>query len=267
MTNIKIIVVAVMGIGFGSSIASAGPLYDINILGSTSASGPFSSTLTVVPGQTYFFEMTGQLVSGATNTQGATMRTVSSITTADGANSLSLNILDNGSNSIQASFSGLSLQNGWDGGTGHTPGSIVSQGAGMNNEISASRPIQAPGIFTGNTTPSVIETGSFTIPSTPLDSGVTSLITGNFGGSLSTGKFNGGAGSFAATSATESGTDPFIGYTPLTLQTTGVAPVAWTGGAWGTACLGHFRQLERSRSRAPPATPPTTPTPRPSTAV
>ncbi len=224
MSKIKIIAVAVLGIGFGASVASASPLYDINILGSTSASGPFSSTLTVAPGQTYFFELTGQLVSGATNTQGTTMRTVSSITAADGANSLSLNIVDNGSNPIQASFSGLSLQNGWNGGTGDSVGSIIDEGVGMNNEVSTSRPIQAPGVFAGNTAPTIFETGSFTIPATPLGPGLTSMITGNFGGVLSTGKFNGGTGSFATTVASESGTDPFIGYTKLTLQTGAYVP-------------------------------------------
>ncbi len=64
---------------FGN-IASAAPLYNISVLGSTSASGPFTSDLEVTPGQTVFYRLTGSVAPVGTVNGARTITSIGSMT-------------------------------------------------------------------------------------------------------------------------------------------------------------------------------------------
>ncbi len=175
------------------------PLYNIQILASANQNGPYSSSLNVVPGGTYYFEAVGQLAPiGTSNTQGTTTKTITSeVAGVDGANSLSLNLLDLGSSAIPISFSTATLASAsttpssaadWDAGTGASPGTPTSTGGGNLNELLNARPIHAPGVFTGVNAGAagseVIEFGTFVVASS-VAPGSAAQVAGSFAGSTS----------------------------------------------------------------------------------
>ena len=67
-----------------ASMATAAPLYNISVLASSSQTGPYTSSLEVQPGHTYFYEIVGKLNPiGTVNTH--TNGTINSVSAADGA--------------------------------------------------------------------------------------------------------------------------------------------------------------------------------------
>jgi hypothetical protein len=230
-------------------LATADPLYNISILASTSQNGPYTSSLEVQPGQTYYYEVVGQVAPiGTVNGP----RTITSQSAADGANSLSVNILANGSNPIQIGFnsSALALTStipssvaDWNGAPGFSAGTIADNGGGMHNAINLARPIHAAGVVSGGLSPDVILFGSFTVDSAPLGPGLLSLVTPSFGGVASTFKYNSAANTAFVSSSTENGATPYLGFAPLTLTTANVPePSSFILGGIGVIALWVIRR-------------------------
>src|SRR5262245_12316649 len=119
-----------------ATAASAAPLFNISVLASANQNGPYTSALTVEPGHTYFYEVVGKVASiGTVNTH--TNGTINSQSAADGANSMSVTLLDSGANPIQinfnSSFLGTTGSNpaaaaDWNGAPGFSGGTIGSVG-------------------------------------------------------------------------------------------------------------------------------------------
>jgi hypothetical protein len=206
-------------------MARASALVDLQVLGSTDGQN-YSSTLQVVAGQTYDFEVVGQLASvGTVNAHpGGTI--TSEVAGVDGIGSTNYNLIDNGANPVQISFTSSQLQGTYSQGFGGTAGTPASSNGGTNNELDDVRPINPFLVYNGvNGSPVVMESGTFTVPSAAASS--TSQLVGVYGGQLSGFKINNNQ-TQAMSASTESGSDgfndPYQQIAPLTL-TTGASPV------------------------------------------
>jgi hypothetical protein len=194
-------------------VGRAAPLVNYQILGSSNGTN-YSSSLQVVAGQTYDFEVVGELAPvGTVNTHGTIAAEVPG---QDGIGSASFTLTDAGSNAIQISFATEVLQGTYTQGTGAGPGTPTSAG-GTNNQLAGARPANANGTETAVGTQDVLETGTFTVPTAPTSS--TSTIVGSFGGTISGLRINDAANNILITSITESSSDPIQGIAPLTLTT------------------------------------------------
>jgi hypothetical protein len=205
-------------------IASAAPFIDVQILASSDGGNTFTSTLQAQAGQTYQFEVVGQLAPvGTTNTNGTGRTITSEVAGTDGIGSLSFNLANSAGDPVQINFNTAALQGTFTAGTGAAPGTLQNSTtgqptAGQNNEIAGSRPVNGNGVLTNiNGQPGVIESGTFTVES---GSGATT-VGGSFAGVNGGFKINDGSNVFYS-STTEAGTDPFFGYAPLTVTTSSV---------------------------------------------
>jgi len=113
----------------------------------------------------------------------------------------------------------------WASYVGANSGTLQSVGGGINNQLSGVRPIHAPGVLSGALAPEPILIGSFTVGS-GVSLGATSQITGSFGGTSGAFRINNGSSIVLISSSTESGDNPLLGITPLTLTAAAALP-AW----------------------------------------
>jgi hypothetical protein len=224
-------------------LVKAAPLVNLQIMGSSDQGKTYSSTMQVVAGQTYDFEVIGQLAPVGT-TNGSTTIT-QEVAGSDGIGSLSFNLIDSGANGLQISFgSDAAVVGTFAAGTGARPGTLASTNGGTNNELSANRPVNPNGTFNAiNGSPLVVETGSFTANSGA--NGASSSLIGTFAGALSGIKINGGA-SKPITSGTESGADPMESIAPLDLTTAGSSvPEPASMAVFGVGMLGLLARRRR----------------------
>jgi hypothetical protein len=242
----NVLVAAIIAIvGFAGAAATAAPLVNVKMLGSTNQAGPFSDTVTASAGQTVFYEMVVQLAPVGTTNGTKTINTRTSHPTAttagyDGINSLSFSLLGDAVNSVSVSFNtdaALStITDAWNGAPGFSAGTRTSVGAGTNNRLTDVRPILAAGLFAGANADSVLLTGSFVVNAGSTGS---SAIVGSYG------SLNGG---FSFNSDTSTGTNTlankpsivaasepnYVSFAPLTVAvpepgTIGFAAVAAVG--------------------------------------
>jgi PEP-CTERM motif len=205
------LVSALVVIALFAGTASAGPLVDFTLLGSTSANGPFTSSLTVTSGEKIFYELEVTLAPiGSTN---GTHTITSKVDGVDGVNALSLNITSG--SAIPTTFTAGTFQNSWNSIIGETPGTPSEGG------LSDIRGGQSPGVFVGANSESIALTGSFTTGAS-LGSGLTSLVSMDFGGATSGIKINDGTIVFMSANS-EGGSDPVAGFTGLTIMTASAA--------------------------------------------
>jgi len=203
----------VLVLGLWASPASAGPLITLSVEGSTSPSGPFSSSLTVEADTTYYYEVLAT-ISPVGTTDGT--HTINSLVAGvDGNNSLSFNLNDTGTTPVPISISTGTLMNGYQDGTG------AQGGTPSGNNLDTARPIQSPGVFVGvpmldAPAPVVVMAGTFTTGATVT--GTNSVLNGSFAGATSSIKINDG-GVVIISSSTEASANPIVGYAGLTLNT------------------------------------------------
>lgn len=231
------IVLATAGILGFASMASATPLVDVTILGSTNGGNTFSNNLTVTPGESIQLEVLAALAPvGSTNSNGSTSIT-SIVSGTDGTNALAFNVVDSRNGSFNTAS--LALGTGWNGGSGFGVGTV------SGNTLTDVRPIQAPGAAAGSTTPSVLLTGTFTAGNFSGFStetlGGSWATTGTTSGSF---KINGGSTKFI-TGTTESSADPYVGFSGLTLTT--ATPEPASAGLFGLAGFGLLMRRRRSK--------------------
>ncbi len=197
------------------------PLVNIQILASASPNGPFTSSLVVSPSETLYYEVVGQIAPVGT-TNGS--YTITSLTSADGINSLSFNLLNPASGTLPISFASSTLATpstnpaaafSW-AYLSSSNGIPQSVGNGTNNQLTGVRPVHWPGVFSAALAPDPILLGSFTVGSSVAPGG-TSQITGSYGGTPGGFKINNGANTIFITSTTENSGSPLMGFSPLTL--------------------------------------------------
>jgi len=206
--------------GLVAGPASAGSLYNLELLAGTSASGPFSSSLQVAAGQTYFYEV-GEYFSpiGTTNTTG-TGHTITSLGTGSGVNATSFNVTGDGVIGVTFAAPGT-LVNGFENSIAASGGTPVSNGLSIVNAG------QNAGVFVGTTTsptnPEIVMTGTFTTAASLADN-LTSTLSMSWGGIVDGFRINGGPSSIIHKSTTETGPEPYVGYQSLTLTTPVAVP-------------------------------------------
>jgi hypothetical protein len=207
--------------------AHAATLFNTQILASSTQNGTYTTSLVVTPGQTVYYEVVGQLAPvGTSNTKG----TINTITSADGANSLSYTLTDSTSNPVQISFnSDAALQSGFTGGSG------ANAGTASGNSLTLVRPIQAPGVQAGGLTQTLIETGTFLV-SAAAPAGSTGVVTGSYAGKATGLKINAGANSVLLVNS-DSASDPVLGFAPLTLTTAADVSAVPAPGLLGSSAL------------------------------
>jgi autotransporter-associated beta strand protein len=199
--------------------AKATPLVDMSILASPTPNGTYTNSLTVTPGETVYFEVTGEIAPVGTADNG---KTITSLTPApngdtgyDGIDSMSFTLTDGGN--FTGNFTASALKSEWSQQLGNSPGT------GLNTStLTGVRPINATGVYDGAIAPTVFVTGNFTIPS-GAGAGMTSTITGKFGGTSSFFNFNTNPSTGITPTADHvqvTGTDGpgYTGYAPLTLS-------------------------------------------------
>jgi endonuclease/exonuclease/phosphatase family metal-dependent hydrolase len=198
------------------------PFVDLEILASASPTGPFVSSLSVTPAETVYFEVVGQLAPVGT-TNGT--HTITSLTSVDGINSLSFDLLDSDVSTLPISFisSILATQSttpaaaaSWSAGISAGTGAPQSVDGGTDNELTNVRPSHAPGVFTAGSAADVIELGSFTVASSAAQGG-TSQITGSFGGVTSGFQINNGSQKLFLSNDTENSPNPLMSISPVSL--------------------------------------------------
>jgi hypothetical protein len=237
---------AAAGILLTCGATLAAPLVQVSILGSTSANGPFSSTLSIAPNTTYYFEVVERLAPvGTTNTHG-NITSIDPSTNKDGINSTSINLAASAAN-ITFNSQGLTLASSgttpaaiadWNGSSSAAVGTV---GANQTT-ITGIRGIHAAGVFNAADGNDVVEFGTFSVIAAPSG---TTMINGAFGGTGSTGRANGTTKSIIISTTTEASADPYVGYNPLELDVV-AAPEP---GCLGLLAVGGVALLRRRRSK------------------
>ncbi len=184
-----VVVVLLEGV---AGATTTGPLINVNILGTTSATnasnGVYSSNVPVSANQTVYFEVTAQLAPIGTTQHSNTINTLTAHPTAtttgyDGLDSFSFNLSDAGS------FAGAFQQNSLTLSTSPDNWANLGSSPGTANgaTVSAVRDQDNAGVYAGATSPTVLLTGSFVTNSTV---GGISTVGGAFGSVSSTFQIN-----------------------------------------------------------------------------
>jgi len=247
----KFAAASIIAASFGAvGSASAQPLVSVFIQGNTNGGSNYTSSLAVLPGQTVFYEVLEQIAApGSSNSNGYNgppAIVLGTQTSADGVNSMSLNLTD----TAGATLAQPALASSWQSGTGFTAGTA------SGNTVSGVFGIQSPGTFVGGTSPSVILTGSFTAGSAKSDTLAASFdyTINDFAGFEVTETGSPSQLLLSASDQTEnlaSATanddlpfDPEIGFTPLTL-TASSTPEPASGALAGLAAIGLLLRRRR----------------------
>jgi hypothetical protein len=207
----------------------AAPLGNVVMEGRKQGETAWATALTVAPGDVIEYRLRADMAAlGTSNTQGATTRTITSLTPSsqpqagDGFNSLHVNITQQSSAPIQVSFNaplsdpnGLaSFRNGWADGTGASAGTLAPRAGGTNNDIMGIRPVHASGVFSGIDPEDIVSGSTFQVVTAAGGSTVLTPTWGTTSGGL---KINGAAAIFV-TSSVQNSADPLVGFSGLTLN-------------------------------------------------
>ena len=219
-----------MSLGGAAGVASASPLLTLYIEGSyTGAPGTYSSSVVVgeQPGQTICYEVNAIFNDGATNSNTPN----SPNGTSDSIDSLPSFQLTAGSG---WTLSNGTMQNGFGGGTG----AGVTQPNGANTAVI--RAVSSPGVYLNADQPLTIETGQLTLGTF---SGLHALVGAYYANSGLT-KVSGSLTSI--TSTTESGADPILSYSGLTVFPDATIPEPASLGIFGIAAISLLRRRRQS---------------------
>ncbi len=188
---------AAVAASLAAGTAKAAPLLTLEMLGSTSAGGPFTNSFTAASGTTDYYEIEAIYNSGATNTN--TSRVPNG--TADAFNSLPAFTFTDGTS---ISFASGTMDNGYGNGTG---AGVTITGTG-SDQITV-RAVNSSGTYVNADSLLEVVHGTMTVNSTSPAN-----ITGAF--SSTSGLLHvAGTNLVSVTSTTEGGSDPILKYQPL----------------------------------------------------
>lgn len=194
--------------------ANAASFVNVQILGNTDGSATYASysaanPLIVTQGQTVYFEVVGQLAGSGVQNATKPYTLATQVAGTDGINSLPFDLNATGTGTFQTAV----LSSAYTQGTGAGAGAIG--GSSVTNNFAA----QAPGVYAGATSNSVILTGTFSAGSDLVQAIAASFTLGGTGGV----KANTTAGQkliqLTSNPGTETGSDPYVGFTALSLAT------------------------------------------------
>lgn len=221
----NLIVAAVAALAGTSSTAVAAPIANLTLEVQPAGGGAFQSiqNLRVENGQTYSFRMLVDTAAiGTSNTQGATTRTISSLTAGtDGVNSLKFDLVQNPGSGIQVSILNAALGNGangtatWGDGTNASAGVTTLRAGGGGNNLIGVRPVRPANAYSA-INPEVFLTGQFQV--TGMGNGSDAVLRGTWASGYSGGMRINGSTVLLASATTESGSDPYFGMPSLTLS-------------------------------------------------
>lgn len=198
----------------------AAPLLNLQLLGSTDGVN-YTSSLQVVAGQTYDFEVIGELAPvGTVNSHGTITSETAGI---DGIGSTAYNLTGDPSSALQINFASAILVGTYATGNGNRPGTPTATGSGKNdNALLSARPINPNLVNTAVGHQDVIETGTFTVTAGPV--GSTTTVVGTYDNNVVSGISINGGQVVPFFSTTETSSDPIQSIAPLTL-TASASPV------------------------------------------
>jgi hypothetical protein len=230
--------------------AVASPLVNLSLLGRVTGSGAdFSSSVIANPGQSIDIQLWVDMAPiGTSNLQGTTTRTINSLTLiqlqGDGVQSLKFNIaklLNKPETTLAGAFAGgltfnsdpsTTLTNdSWGAITGANGGTI------SGTDLTAVRPGHAAGLFSA-IDPEVVGTTTFN-----FTSGSGWLSVQWYSSASAAFKIN-GTTNVIATNTTETGADPYVGYTPLGIN---IVPEPSTLALAASGLLGLIACASRKR--------------------
>jgi hypothetical protein len=234
--------------------AQAAPLGYIILEGRKQGTSDWSANLVAAPGDVIEYRILADLAPvGTSNTQGATTRTITS-TANSGFQSLSLQIKQDASSPIQASFdppladpnSLASFRNGWADGTGANAGMPTPRPGGNGNDLVGIRPVHTAGVFSGADA-EVVVTGS-TFRLTHVQIRTPAQLTPSWGSVSGALRIN-GAGQVFITPDAVNGPDPLIGFIPLNFPVIPEPATVWLAAVGGAAIVVLAGKRGKSKSR------------------
>ena len=222
-----------------TGVASASPFVNLTLEASTTPSNYQPGPITVTPSETIYYALVGELDQNA-DTNSTKPYTLSSpqVSGTDGFSAIQLNL----GNTDGVNLSAPTIN------TTVFSGNATTAGTASGTSVTGIDASTGPGLFAGATSQVTVLTGSFTTSSSAVASAVLSA-TGNYGGSNVGGlKVNTTVGQKAiqTNTASETGSDPYVGYTNLTLSEnvsspiltiTGSVPGSSYGSSKGTMAL------------------------------
>ena len=224
-----------MSLGGAAGVASASPLLTLQVEGSfTGAPGTYSGFLTgpLSSGQTIYYEVDAIFNDGATNSN-----------TANSPNGISDSIDSLPSFQLTGNGTGATLSNGaMQNGFGNGTGSGVTQPNGAKTAVI--RAVNSPGVYLNADSPLTVETGELTVGTG------TNSVSGNLVGAAyyaptaNSGLTKVSGALTSITETTETGTDPIIGYSPLSVSTPIPEPASLA--VFGLGTLGLLRRRRQS---------------------
>ena len=202
-------------IGLSSAgMADAGSFVTVQVLGSTTQNGSYTSSLSAKSGTTVYYEVIGEIATGTPTNNNKKYTLAQPQTSTDGINSIGFD-LNNGDSS--AKISSAALAPGWNGGNGNSPGTITGR------SVTAVFAAQSPGVVAGGTSFVTIFTGALVTGSAASDA-FSAVFDGSAGIDVNATKISSGVTTdgtpFSPSGTTETGADPYINFAPLTIAAT-----------------------------------------------
>jgi len=249
---------AIAALGMTAMSAQASTFLELRLLGKNLTKGDagYSSTINADPGDHISLEIVSGLgtASGQINANGQGSPYTSGSAATDGVQNLKFNVYDKSGDGVTAALTPFTLQNGWNGGTGSSGGTLNAAPGNTGTDSATSsldniRGIQAPGVFVGNTT-----SGLSVVGVSSADVVVGQNTTGGFFGisgfnpqdinssTIAQYHINGSATLRSATLTTEKTVDPLINTVGLTVLP---APEPASIGLLGIAAVGLMGRRRR----------------------
>jgi len=224
-----------------SGTVQAAPIFNLKVLvrNVTDAEGSFTaSNISANTGDVLEYQIVGNMAPVGTVYTGAAGFTITSLSAnIDGMQSLRVDLFELASDPEQATLGLGALGGDWNDAPDNSVGSLVPRGNG-NNDVSSIRPIRTAGNF-GAISEDVMYTGTMTVTAESTTAGLVRLRWATGSGAF---HVNGTGLAKFISLATETGTAPFLSYTPAAIA---VVPEPTSLSLLGLAGLGLLARRKK----------------------